>query len=129
MTLDKDDVEAVAERVVELLEEVTEPAVAPRDGSPRLVDAATLARVLGISRATVYAKADEFGAIRVGNGKRARLRFDPARAVATAASDDAGDSSLAARHRPPRRKSPEGASQDLLPIRGGRTRSAGPLRS
>jgi hypothetical protein len=41
-----------------------------------LVDAATVACALGISRQVVYQRADELGAVRIGDGPRARLRFD-----------------------------------------------------
>ena len=51
------------------------------------MDAAAVARLLGVSRATVYAKADELGAVRIGNGKRARLRFDPSRLPAPGSQD------------------------------------------
>lgn len=63
-------VEAIARRVVELLrgEEAGErPA--------RLVDAATLARELGVEREWVYAHAEQLGAVRLG-GPNGRLRFD-----------------------------------------------------
>ena len=69
MTLDADDIEAVAARVVELLRE-TQPAPA------RYVDAATLARTLGVERDWVYARARQLGAVRLGDGPKARLRFD-----------------------------------------------------
>jgi hypothetical protein len=62
--------EAIARRVVELLrgEEAGErPA--------RLVDAATLARELGVEREWVYAHAEQLGAVRLG-GPHGRLRFD-----------------------------------------------------
>jgi hypothetical protein len=42
-----------------------------------LVDAATLAAGWGVSRDWVYERADELGALRLGNGPKARLRFDP----------------------------------------------------
>ena len=42
-----------------------------------LMDAAELARWLRVSRSTVYANANRFGVIRLGDGPRARLRFDP----------------------------------------------------
>jgi hypothetical protein len=45
-----------------------------------LVDAATVAKALGLSRAAVYARANELGAVRLGDGSRARLRFDVERA-------------------------------------------------
>lgn len=44
--------------------------------TPRLVDAAELAVLLGVSRETVYANADRLGARRLGDGARPRLRFD-----------------------------------------------------
>ena len=122
MTLGRDDIDAVAHRVVELLDEMP--------GAPkarRLVDAATLARLLGVSRATVYAKADELGAIRVGSGKRARLRFDPSALLGANDLPDGSDPGRSPRR--PRRKSPQRANRDLLPIRGGRNGKHGPLVS
>jgi predicted DNA-binding transcriptional regulator YafY len=46
-----------------------------------LVTAAQLADMLGVSRETVYEHANELGGKRIGNGKRGRLRFDPAVAL------------------------------------------------
>jgi hypothetical protein len=118
VTLGRDDIEAVAKRVVELLED---------DGQPgpkrlrRLVDAATAASLLGVSRATVYAKAEELGAIRVGNGKRARLRFDPTKLTTSGSSQPESAPGQTGRRR---RRSTRSSSADhgnLLPIRGGRT--------
>jgi len=63
-----DLVEAVARRVVELLDERVRPA--------GLVDAGTLARLLGISRSTVYDHVEELGGRRLGDGPRAPVRFD-----------------------------------------------------
>jgi hypothetical protein len=67
--LHPDDVEAIARRVAELLRADAVPAAA------RLVDAATLAAMLGVERDWVYAHARELQAVRLG-GKRGRLRFD-----------------------------------------------------
>jgi hypothetical protein len=47
-----------------------------RERTP-LVDAATLAVELGVSRDFVYEHAAELGALRLGSGPKARLRFDP----------------------------------------------------
>jgi hypothetical protein len=81
MNLDADDIEAVAARVVELLDE--------RDGSgSRLVDAATLARTLQVERDWVYARARELGAIRLGDGPKAPLRFDVRLVRALLAADE-----------------------------------------
>lgn len=46
----------------------------PTDG---LINAAEVARRFGISRSTVYERAEQLGAIRLGDGPKARLRFDP----------------------------------------------------
>jgi hypothetical protein len=114
-----DDVEAVAEQVVELLENRWPHAVGQL---PRLVDAATLARLLGVSRATVYARAEELGAIRMGDGKRPRLRFDPERIMGTAAAGDHRRSDTESRPHPPRGKASLRSAVALLPIKGGETR-------
>jgi hypothetical protein len=69
MRLDADDIEAVALRVAELVREQTEAAA-------RYVDATDLARILGVERDWVYARASRLGAVRLGDGPKARLRFD-----------------------------------------------------
>jgi hypothetical protein len=76
MTLDRDDIEAVAMRVAELLEQR-----GARRSNGGLVDAAELARLLGTDRSWVYSHAGELGAIRLGSGPKARLRFDAAAAT------------------------------------------------
>ena len=70
IALDAATVEAIARRVVELLE---------RRGLQRreLVDAAELARRFGIERSWVYSHAIELGAVKLGGGAKPRLRFDP----------------------------------------------------
>jgi hypothetical protein len=110
--LNHEDIEAVARRVVELLN-----AQHQDDASqPALIDAAAVARLLGVSRATVYAKADELGAIRLGNGKRARLRFDPRLLVAAHGPSDSGPVS-ARRGRSAVAERPGRRSTAPLPIR------------
>lgn len=68
---DAEIVEAIAQRVVELLREA-----GGLDVEARYVDAATLAGQLGIDRDWVYRHAHQLGAIRLGQGPRGRLRFD-----------------------------------------------------
>jgi hypothetical protein len=63
-------VEAVALRVVQLMRNGAAPNVG------RLVDAATLAAELGITRSWVYQHRDELGVVRLGTGTKPRLRFD-----------------------------------------------------
>jgi hypothetical protein len=110
-----DFVDAVARRVVELLRE--EGAVS-REG-PRLLTVAAVSQEFGVSTDWVYANAGPLGAIRLGSGPRARLRFDRA----TIADRIAKIESHAARNRSPqrgkrRRGTREGAAGDLLPILG-----------
>jgi hypothetical protein len=108
-------VDAVARRVVELLRE--EGAVS-RDG-PRLVTVAAVAQEFGVSTDWVYANAERLGAIRLGSGPRARLRFDRATIadrIAKVASHAARDRSSQRSKR--RRGTREGADGDLLPILG-----------
>lgn len=68
--LDPQTVEAIARRVVELLE--------GRGRQKReLIDATELARRFGIERSWVYSHAIELGAVKLGDGPKPRLRFDP----------------------------------------------------
>jgi hypothetical protein len=69
--LDPSDVEAIARRVAELVGTGPPPA----SSAVRYVDAAEVARALGVERDWVYAHARELGAIRLG-GTQGRLRFD-----------------------------------------------------
>ena len=108
-------VDAVARRVVELLRE--EGAVS-REG-PRLLTVAAVSQEFGVSTDWVYANAGRLGAIRLGSGPRARLRFDRATIadrIAKVASHGARDRSSQRGKR--RRGTREGAGGDLLPILG-----------
>lgn len=106
---------AVAERVVERLRD---EAVPPSE--PGLVDAAALARALGVSPSYVYSRSSELGARRLGNGPKARLRFDLERAVEAHASCAAGSAAPATPQAAKRRPRRAASSGELLPIRGGR---------
>jgi hypothetical protein len=66
-------VDAVAVRVVELLDE---RAFRPRDTHDQLVDAQALADALGVARSFVYRHGGMLGAVRLGDGPRAPVRFD-----------------------------------------------------
>lgn len=100
-------VEAIAQRVAELIEPTVE-----RHGE--LIDAAEVARRLGIRREAVYDRAAELGAVRIGNGPRARLRFDPER-VAEALEPETAPPPAP---RPQRRRTRQrpAASVPLLPV-------------
>jgi hypothetical protein len=71
MSLMPEEIEAIAQRVAELIADRLAPP-APRE---RLVDAAQLAELLGVERDWVYAHADQLGGVRLG-GPKGRLRFD-----------------------------------------------------
>jgi hypothetical protein len=109
MRLHPEDVEAIASQVADRL-------LAQPPG--RLVDTATLAEVLGVSPGFVRAHAEELGAVRIGDGPKARLRFDVERArtaLSTASSRRPSQApSTAGCSRPP------GGSRSvpLLPVRG-----------
>jgi len=98
--LDPQATEAIARKVVELLE---------KRGLQRreLVDAAELARRLGIERSWVYSHAIELGAVKLGSGAKPRLRFDPE--VATRVLRRVGEGQAAG---------VSGGRAELLPIRG-----------
>ena len=61
-------VEAIAQKVVEIVD--------ARSTTFGLVDARELAEELGVSIDYVYAHAAELGAMRLGSGPKARIRFD-----------------------------------------------------
>jgi len=118
--LDPADVEAMARRVVELLQEVERPKPAGA-----LLTASEAAERLGVDRDFIYRHADELGAVRLGNGPRARLRF-PEDALDAWTARDARKGSEAPAQRPdsaPRRGSrwraprASGSGVELLPIR------------
>jgi len=110
VTLAPAAVEAVARRVVELLaDEHASPPTA------RLLDAAHLAELLGVSRATIYEHADALGAVRLGDGPRGRLRFDVETALAASNRRDRPEPEPVPAT-PRRRTSPRAPA--LLPIGG-----------
>jgi hypothetical protein len=118
MSLDAADIDAIAVRVAELLAEDR------ADQQPAgLVDATTAAKMLGVSRGTIYAKAKELGAVRIGTGAKARLRFDPANLLAQQ------EATSAPTRRPERRRRKPSRNVPLLPVSGGRRTQRGPLTS
>ena len=71
------DVEAIAEATARRVVEI----VTPRTASTfALVGARELARELGVSLDYVYSHSAELGGMRLGSGRRARIRFDLDRA-------------------------------------------------
>jgi len=112
-------VELVAQRVVQLLRQEPHPLGASQNAPGELMDAATLARHLGLNRAWVYEHAEALGAIQLSDGPRPRLRFDPAVAAQALRTRRRREQpvpvSEAARPGPPRRRQAP-ADVPLLPI-------------
>lgn len=70
-------VEQVATRVAQLLHRQQEDRERQRVSEPTgMLTVSQLAQHLHLNRAWVYEHADELGAIRLGDGPKARLRFD-----------------------------------------------------
>ena len=96
-------VEAIAQRVAELLR-------ADRGPGPTLLTPTQVADRYAVSRTWVYEHADELGAIRLGDGPRARLRFDPERVRQALSRAQTPKTPPDGAHRPARGK------KGLLPI-------------
>lgn len=107
--------EHVAARVITHLS-----AQAPADAG--LLDATEAARRLGVARSTVYDNAAQLGAVRLGTGPKARLRFPPAAIAAYAAQRNrTPEQPRTPRPVRPRRTSTTTANgTPLLPIGGNR---------
>ena len=70
--LDHSSIEAIAREVAQLLGREDYP------GAHGLLNARQVAARFNVERSWVYAHADELGVVRLGQGPRPRLRFDPA---------------------------------------------------
>ena len=68
VSFDVEEIQSVGEHIAELV-----AGARPKVG---LIDARELAAELGVARDWVYANAERLGGVRLGNGPRARLRFD-----------------------------------------------------
>ena len=111
--LDPEAVEKIARRVVELLE-------ARGLQQRELVDASELAKRFGIERSWVYSHAIELGAVKLGNGAKPRLRFDPevaARVLRKVGEEPTADPLARSSKRAGQPPGVEGRVE-LLPIRG-----------
>lgn len=116
--LDEASLEALARRVVELIRNELNPPV-----DRRMVDAATLARELGVERSWVYAHRQELGGIQLGTGSKPRLRFDVETAQellarSTSKKSQAPQARVPAYGSSRRHRQRLGSGARLLPIRG-----------
>jgi hypothetical protein len=124
--LHEDDVRRIAAEVVRQLAPmlVEVATTAAREAPEQLVDAATVARALGVTADTVRANAERLGGRRIGDGPRGRWRFVLAEAVEawTARTGGRGSppptSPVAAPMPRARRRAAPAPSGRLLPVRG-----------
>jgi hypothetical protein len=90
--------------------------------APDLVDAAEIARRFGVSRDWAYEHSAMLGAVRLGDGPRARLRFDLTKVAEILGAGDglapAAKPATAPGRRRRRAKSTTTTGAPLLPIRG-----------
>ncbi len=118
VTLSEQQLEALAVSLAEHL------LAAHSTHERRLVDAAKLARMLDVSRDTVYRNAEALGVIRIGAGPGALLRFDPDAVFErwthrSARERSAGRDVAAQAQKTRRRDAPAlGNAGELLPVRG-----------
>jgi hypothetical protein len=115
--MDPEDLANLADMVASrVLDALGESAV------PKLIDAQTVGRQFGISPDWVRGNADRLGAVRLGEGPRPRLRFDPAvvaeRLNARSGGGRSNGSEMAPDRQVPRRSdSGAGNNPGLLPVR------------
>jgi hypothetical protein len=114
-TLDR-QLDGIADDLAERIAERLSTAANGEHGEPELIDAAEVARRFHVSRDYVYGHAERLGAIRLGDGEKPRLRFDPAK-VAEALRAPKPEPKAEPR-RQPRPRSGGGSRVELLPIRG-----------
>lgn len=104
-TLTDADLDAIARRVAEVME-ARRPSPAPQ-----LLTASEVARLYGVTPAWVRERASELGALRLGDGPRAPLRFDPKAVTECWTAGGTGGRSD---------KSPDGIESPARPRRSGR---------
>lgn len=106
--LDNASVEAISHRVVELLR--------GKGIGGELIDAVEVARRFGCSRDWVYENADRLGVVRLSDGPKAHLRFDPR--VVTEYLNTTASHKYVTPQRANQSAVRSTPSTDLLPIKG-----------
>lgn len=115
--LDSKSVEAVAQRIAELLRHGPEPAPARPNGAELLLTAPEVAHRTGRSVDWVRAHAEDLGVRRIGSGEKPRLYFSPVRVEeALGGEDSTAPPTTATPSTTIRRRSPPPTA--LLPVRG-----------
>lgn len=83
-------------------------------GGSDLIDAAAVAKCLGVSREHVYEHAEELGGQKIGNGPKSHWRFDPAKLR----SPEVTGGEVPARGPSSRRQVSRRSGSPLLEVRG-----------
>ena len=112
VAFDVEEIQAVAEHLAELVASAR-PAIG-------LIDARDLAKELGVARDWVYANAERLGGVRLGDGPRARLRFDAERAREALTTGSEGQPSRSGAS-PRRRGRPRRDAVTVVPLIQGRS--------
>ena len=125
-----ESIEALAVRLSELLGPPEEPESAD-EGERRMLTAAEVSRLWGVSRRWVYENARALGVRRLGDGPRPRLRFDPeevADRLRSARADDDRTDVGVRRGRPRKRNrgQPDNFGRGSRKAAGGRCNAPGP---
>jgi len=125
-----ESIEALALRLSELVGRADESA-GSEETEQRMLTAAEVSRLWGISRRWIYENAEALGAGRLGDGPRPRPRFDPeevADRLRSVRNDDDGARS-AVRPRGPRKRNrgqPDNFDRGSRKAAGGRCKAPGP---
>lgn len=117
--LTPETIERIAQRVAQLLRHEPQRLEDGATARDDLIDTGQLARHLGVTRAWIYEHADELGAMRLGCGSKARLRFDLDTATEALAVRERGGESEPGKAlpRPQRpRHYPPATTVPLLPV-------------
>lgn len=120
-----DKLEAFADRLADLVADRLAERLAdlqpPTPTAEPLIDASEAARRLGVDRSYIYDHAAELGAVRLGDGPNARLRFDPDKLPHQADKPNGnGNGSTPGNGRRSAATRRATSSTPLLPIRGER---------
>ncbi|MCW2981288.1 MAG: hypothetical protein JWO14_3015 [Solirubrobacterales bacterium] len=125
-----ESIEALALRLSELLGRA-EGSAGPNDSEQRMLTAAEVSRLWGVSRRWVYENAKALGARRLGDGPRPRLRFDPDEVadrlrLARADDDRTGAGARCGSPRKRNRGQPDNFDRGSRRAAGGRCNAPGP---
>jgi len=107
----------LVEEIAELVAERVVVELGARQDHSELIDAREVARILGCRRSWVYEHKAELPLVRLGSGRRPRLRFDRARVEAMAVAPRATEPAAEPRALRTRRRRRRSSAVRLLEIK------------